>query len=101
MSIVSLTQFGTLYHGSGKGFKGRVKPVSGTAFATPDLEEAKAYAARRAKQEGALFGPVYEVSVAPDDPAKSRTLPSIKGKGYSKYVMSKKGFDLGKIVAWG
>lgn len=117
--VKSLTQFGTLYHGTAAVLKpgdtvqptkplkipktkiGAITTYRDTkiAFATTDLDEARAYAADRARSEGMLFGNVYKVSVNPDDPAKMRTVPSfVKDRKYVQHIRSERGFRVHSLV---
>lgn len=103
----------SLFHGTSTPLKegSNVKPlktVSGQAgtrhlaYATPDLEEAKSYAADRAHAEGMLFGPVYAVSKHEGDWPKRRTVPSfVRPKKYVTHVISEKGFAVNKLIGWG
>lgn len=119
--VKSSSQFGTLYHGTSEHLSpgtnvrpskplrvpvtkvGAVTTYRDTkiAFATPDLDEAKAYAADRAQHEGRLFGHVYEVEPHPDDQVKSKHIPSfVTPKKYVTHVRSEKGFVVKKQVDW-
>ena len=94
-----------------QGYTSAPKGTGPVAFATPDLEEAKGFAAKGAEEHGHLFGPVYSVEKHEGDDTLHEN--SNKGSAFTRephgendyvktnYVTSEKGFKVKKVVAWG
>jgi hypothetical protein len=69
----------SLYHGTGGGIVGDVRPGERGygAYATSDLKVAERYAANKALSEGRLFGSVYSVT-----PVSEYVEQETEGAGY-------------------
>lgn len=107
----------TLFHGTGGEIHGGiVKPDPDGrnrhgvgAYATDDLETAEMFARDKAKEQGRLFGTVYEVSTLSDNPnnvdpygelRKFENFRKALGGSNEKYIVDPKGLKVHKAVSF-